>query len=209
MLASGGARRREPASAIPALARPPARTRVVVPVSRHNKGEPRDLSMEPSYVGAHEDARDEEMLAARRAIKEAEAARPHDRARVSEACEACEEIRVRKQREREMRAALEVASIPFEAEQQALVSDESADEEQRHFWARTRAVRVCDTSSFLGDKRRRHTQCSRSFACPGAFFFARVSCTMKGSRARVSCTMKSRGKLGVGSLDVPVRLSAA
>ena len=199
MLASGGARRREPASAIPALARPPARTRVVVPVSRHNKGDPRDLSMEPSYVGAHEDARDEEMLAARRAIKEAEAARPHDRARVSEACEACEEIRVRKQREREMRAALEVASIPFEAEQQALVSDESADEEQRHFWARTRAVRVCDTSSFLGASEGDTRSALGRLHVREPFF-----CT-----SRVSCTMKSRGKLGVGSLDVPVRLSAA
>ena len=34
--------------------------------------------------------------------------------------------RARKQREREMRAALEVASIPFEAEQQAFASDESS-----------------------------------------------------------------------------------
>ena len=91
-----------------------------------NKDDPRDLSIEPSYVDAHEDARDEEMLAARRAIKEAEAARPRDRTRVFEACEACEEIRVRKQTEREIRAALEVASIPFEAEQQAFASDESS-----------------------------------------------------------------------------------
>ena len=45
--------------------------------------------------------------------------RPRDLTRVLDACEACEEIRVRKQREREMRAALEVASIPFEAEEQA------------------------------------------------------------------------------------------
>ena len=91
-----------------------------------NKEDPRDLSIEPSYVDAHEDARDEEMLAARRAIKEAEAARPRDPTRVLEACEACEEIRKRKQREREMRAALGVASIPFEAEQQAFASDEKA-----------------------------------------------------------------------------------
>ena len=91
-----------------------------------NKDDPRDLSIEPSYVDAHEDARDEEMLAARRAIKEAEAARPRDLTRVLEACEACEEIRVRKQTEREIRAALEVASIPFEAEQQAFASDESS-----------------------------------------------------------------------------------
>ena len=84
-----------------------------------NQDDPRDFSIEPSYVDAHEDARDEEMLAAWRAIKEAEAARPRDSTRVLEACEACEEIRVRKRREREMRAALEVASIPFEAEEQA------------------------------------------------------------------------------------------
>ena len=71
------------------------------------------------------------MLAARRAIEVAEAARPRDSKRVLEACEACEEIRVRKQKEREMRAALEVASIAFEAEQQGASLDEveSADEE--------------------------------------------------------------------------------
>ena len=95
-------------------------------LSLANKEDPRDLSIEPSYVDAHEDARDEEMLAARRAIKEAEAARPRDRTRVFEACEACEEIRKRKQGEREMRVALGVASIPFEAEQQAFASDEKA-----------------------------------------------------------------------------------
>ena len=77
------------------------------------------------------------MLAARRACEEASAARPRDPRRELEAHEAYQEILARKQKERETRAALEAASIPFEAEQQMLspianntfASGESAVEE--------------------------------------------------------------------------------
>ena len=102
-----------------------------------NKQDPMDFGTEPSYAGAQEDARDEEVLAARRACEEASAARPRDPRRELEAHEAYQEILARKQKERETRAALEAASIPFEAEQQMLspianntfASGESAVEE--------------------------------------------------------------------------------
>lgn len=64
-----------------------------------NKADPLDFSLEASYVGAQEDTQDEEMLSARRAIKEAEAARPCNAKQVLEVCEACEEIHVQKQKE--------------------------------------------------------------------------------------------------------------
>jgi len=109
VVASGGARRRERASALPALARPPARARVVMPVLA-NQSDPRDFGTEPGYAGAQEDARDEEVLAARRACEEASAARPRDPTRELEAHEAYQQILARNQKERETRAALEGGS---------------------------------------------------------------------------------------------------
>ena len=97
-----------------------------------NQSDPRDLRYRARLRGrAGGGRRDEEMLAARRACEEASAARPRDPTRELEAHEAYQQILARKQKERETRAALEAASIPFEAEQYMLssfISDESSDE---------------------------------------------------------------------------------